>query len=163
MKVVILYGRQINVVYTAAEDRQRVRGQQSEVNISYFKPSSIKLGRKIIAQQQLKIDSDRAINRKLMHSSAVIIIISMSLIITTLQSAKALVIQTSRHYSRPSIISIPTSCQRRISAKHSCQSLSTTTRLYATNNSENISITNNDDAQYRKYYNIKGNGENKAQ
>ena len=88
----------------------------------------------------------------------------MILSATTLQSARALVIQTSsRHttyYSRPSSISIPSACRRRSrAAKRSCWSLSTTTKLYTTNNnSEDVSITSNDDAQYRKHYNIKGNG-----
>jgi len=96
-----------------------------------------------------------------MHSS---VVISM-LLITTLQSAKAFVIQTSsRHiyYSRHAYYSrsIPTSCQRQRYVQHSCQHLSTST-LYATsNNNEDVTMTSNDDdAQYRKHYNIKGNGQ----
>ena len=95
-----------------------------------------------------------------MHSSAVTIIVSMSFIITTLQSAKALFIQTSsRYYSCPSLISISSARQRSRATKHSCQ-FSSTSRLHTTNNnSEDISITNsNDDTKHRKHYNIKGNG-----
>ena len=91
-----------------------------------------------------------------MHSSAVVIIIGNMSLITTLQSAKAIVIQTSsRHayYSRPSSISIPSYCQRRSSVQHSYQFSSTTSRLYATNNNSE------DNNVHRKHYNIKGNGQ----
>ena len=85
-------------------------------------------------------------------------------LITTLQSAKALVVQaSSRYYSCPLIsVSIPSACQRRRYVQYSCQFSSTKTKLCATSNKSEdiISITSNDDdAQHRKHYNIKGNGQ----
>jgi len=84
-------------------------------------------------------------------------------LITTLQSAKALVIQTSsRYYSRPSsiLISIQSACQRRSRAVDYLFQPSSAGRLYATNNnSEDRSITSNDDTiKHRKQYSIKGIG-----